>query len=152
MQLICKLSTTPKFDVRGAVVRMHEGTPQVLLVQELQDAGRWSLPGGWADVLSSPREMVEREFFEETGYRVRALSLIGLYDRRRRTGMTQPCFILDFLCEIVGGQPSASIETGACDFFSLDKLPELSLRRIQPERLHNAVAHFLNGDGPTLFD
>ena len=44
---------TPKVDVRGAV--FHEG--KVLLVQERSDE-LWTLPGGWCDVLESPREAV----------------------------------------------------------------------------------------------
>ena len=36
---------TPKVDVRGAI--FEEG--KILLVQERGDAGRWTLPGGWAE-------------------------------------------------------------------------------------------------------
>ena len=38
---------TPKVDVRAVLLR--EG-PAVLLVREKLDGGRWTLPGGWADV------------------------------------------------------------------------------------------------------
>jgi hypothetical protein len=47
---------TPKVDVRALVRRGRE----VLLVRERVD-GRWSLPGGWADVGWAPAAMVERE-------------------------------------------------------------------------------------------
>jgi 8-oxo-dGTP pyrophosphatase MutT (NUDIX family) len=56
---------TPKVDVRGAVVRDGE----ILLVQERVD-GLWCMPGGWADVGDLPSEMVTREVWEESGYRV----------------------------------------------------------------------------------
>ena len=36
---------TPKVDVRGIVFRGDE----ILLVREIMDAGRWTVPGGWAD-------------------------------------------------------------------------------------------------------
>jgi 8-oxo-dGTP pyrophosphatase MutT (NUDIX family) len=49
---------TPKVDVRGAVIR-EDG--RILLVREVADSGRWSLPGGWAEVNQSPRETVVRE-------------------------------------------------------------------------------------------
>lgn len=152
MHHLIKQPLTPKIDVRGAVVRLRHNVPEILLVQELTDGGRWSLPGGWADVLATPSEMVVRELHEETGYEVRALRLIGVYSRQRRTRLEGPCLLLDFLCEIVGGSPQTSYETGLCDFFALDVLPELSLRRIQPERLQNAVAHFLDASRPTDFD
>ena len=57
---------TPKVDVRALVRR--DG--KVLLVRERAD-GRWSLPGGWADVGWSPAAMVEREVAEESGLQVR---------------------------------------------------------------------------------
>jgi hypothetical protein len=44
---------TPKVDVRGAVFR-EDGC--ILLVREVADSGRWSLPGGWAEVNQSPSE------------------------------------------------------------------------------------------------
>src|SRR5689334_19803275 len=43
---------TPKVDVRAAV---FDGEGRLLLVRELGD-GRWSLPGGWADVGESAAE------------------------------------------------------------------------------------------------
>jgi 8-oxo-dGTP pyrophosphatase MutT (NUDIX family) len=58
---------TPKVDVRGAVFKNE----QILLVQERGDAGRWTLPGGWADVNQSPRECVIAEVREEAGLEVR---------------------------------------------------------------------------------
>src|SRR5579875_1106895 len=54
---------TPKVDVRGALIR----NDQILMVREVSD-GRWTLPGGWADVNQSARECVEREIREESGY------------------------------------------------------------------------------------
>jgi hypothetical protein len=59
---------TPKIDVRGAVFQNN----RVLLVRELADEGRWTLPGGWADVTDTPSEAVVREIREESGYETRA--------------------------------------------------------------------------------
>ena len=58
---------TPKIDVRGAIFK----DDRILLVQERADAGRWTLPGGWADVNSSPSECVVAEVREEAGLEVR---------------------------------------------------------------------------------
>ena len=69
---------TPKVEVRGAVFR--EG--RVLLVREAAD-GRWTLPGGWADVNESPSQAVEKEIEQESGFRARAVKLAALYDRSR---------------------------------------------------------------------
>src|SRR6202008_2138282 len=47
---------TPKVDVRGAVFR----DDRVLLVRERVD-GRWTLPGGWADVNDTPSQAILKE-------------------------------------------------------------------------------------------
>src|SRR5262245_54139103 len=38
---------TPKVDVRGAT---FDDRGHILMVRETSDSGRWTLPGGWADV------------------------------------------------------------------------------------------------------
>src|SRR5581483_7925703 len=67
---------TPKVGVRAAVFREDGG---ILMVREMTD-GRWALPGGWADVNQSPRESIEREVREETGFEVRARKLAAVFD------------------------------------------------------------------------
>ncbi|MEM6285072.1 MAG: NUDIX hydrolase N-terminal domain-containing protein, partial [Chloroflexota bacterium] len=57
---------TPKVDVRGVVFNANK---DVLLVRENLDGGKWTLPGGWADVNTPPSENTEREVLEEGGYR-----------------------------------------------------------------------------------
>ncbi len=69
---------TPKVDVRGAVFD-REG--RIVLVREVADAGRWALPGGWADVNQSPSESVLREVREESGLEVTVRKLAAVYDR-----------------------------------------------------------------------
>ena len=71
--------TTPKIDVRGGVFD-QEG--RVLLVRETADGGRWTLPGGWCDLLETPRQAVECEVEEEAGFSVRAVHLAALIDAR----------------------------------------------------------------------
>ncbi|NOY58074.1 MAG: NUDIX domain-containing protein, partial [Calditrichaeota bacterium] len=66
---------TPKIDVRGAVVRENK----ILLVKEISD-GRWSMPGGWADVGDRPSHVAEREVLEESGFHVRPVKVIGVFD------------------------------------------------------------------------
>ena len=61
---------TPKVDVRGAA--FVEG--RVLLVREISD-GKWTLPGGWADVNQPAAECVVREIAEESGFAAKALKL-----------------------------------------------------------------------------
>jgi Hydrolase of X-linked nucleoside diphosphate N terminal/NUDIX domain len=71
---------TPKVEVRGALI--DEGD-RLLMMREVAD-GRWSLPGGFADLLDTPSEAVVREVREETGYGAEVMKLVGCWDRDRR--------------------------------------------------------------------
>jgi len=115
---------TPKVDVRGVVV--DEG--RVLLVREIGASG-WTLPGGWADVGETPRQAVEKEVREEAGIVVRAVRLLGVYDRDFRGRPQWPAHVykLYVLCAYVEGAPAGDgLETEEAAFFAEDKLPELS--------------------------
>jgi ADP-ribose pyrophosphatase YjhB (NUDIX family) len=140
---------TPKIDVRGVVFR--DG--RILLVKERSD-GRWTLPGGWADVGDSPREAVEREVREESGYETRATKMLAVYDRNKHD---HPPFMwhvykLFILCELVGGEAKTSIETEGVDFFAEDELPELSLTRVVEKQIRRFFEHARNPEMPTDFD
>ena len=142
---------TPKVDVRGAIIR--EGG--ILMVREIADQGRWTLPGGWADPNETPSEAVVREVYEESGYRTRAIKLVGVYDRAKQ-GLVPPypfhIYKHFFLCEIVGGSPRKSVETSEIGFFPEDGLPELSVARISASLIRRCFAHQRQGELPTDFD
>ncbi|CAN5672530.1 NUDIX hydrolase [soil metagenome] len=141
---------TPKVDVRAAIIQ----DCKILMVPELIDGGRWSLPGGWADVNSSPSECVIREVFEETGYVAQVRKLAMIIDRNKHAYVPEPfqAYKLFFLCEIVGGAPRGSIETGQPTFFPLDALPELSETRVIPAHIARMFEHQANPDLPTDCD
>jgi ADP-ribose pyrophosphatase YjhB (NUDIX family) len=142
---------TPKVDVRGAVFR----NGKILLVRELADQGRWTLPGGWADPNDSPSAAVEREIYEEAGLEARAVKLIGVYDRSRHPHdppYPQHVYKLFFLCEIVGGALQGSHETGEGAFFTAGALPELSIARVTPGQIARCFAHLRDPVLPTEFD
>lgn len=141
---------TPKVDVRGAAFR--DG--KVLLVREMLDGGRWTLPGGWMDAGDSPGGAAAREFFEETGYEARPLKLAAVYDRARHG---HPLYYfstlkLFFVCEITGGQPQTSTETGESDFFNQHNLPDLSVARVTADEIHMLFKHFRQPELATEFD
>ena len=142
---------TPKVDVRGAVFHDDE----ILLVRELADGGRWTLPGGWADPNDAPSAAVEREIFEEAGLAARAVKLIGVYDRSRHPHdppHPEHVYKLFFLCEVVGGTLQGSHETGEGAFFAADALPELSIARVTPGQIARCFAHLHDPALPTEFD
>jgi ADP-ribose pyrophosphatase YjhB (NUDIX family) len=145
---------TPKVGVRGAV---FDSRHRVLLVRERSD-GRWSLPGGWCDVLESPAESVSREVREEAGVSARATHLVAVVDRQHRGDATpRPFHIYNllFLCageEGDGGAQPDRTETVDVGWFALDGLPELSLGRVNEGELRLAYEHLLDPGLPTEFD
>lgn len=139
---------TPKVDVRAAVIR--DG--RILLVQERAD-GRWSMPGGWADLGDSPSAMVMREVWEESGFKVRVKKVIAVYDGNRIQPMEfYHSYKLVFLCKIIGGEARISYETLAVDFFESANLPELSFLRTSERMIEEAFAQLIDENRKTAFD
>jgi ADP-ribose pyrophosphatase YjhB (NUDIX family) len=140
---------TPKVDVRAAVFRGEA----ILLVRERAE-GLWTLPGGWADIGESAGEAVVREAYEESGYRTCAVKLLALYDRNKHAHPPYPfhVFKLFFQCELIGGEPTHSMETDGVEFFREDKLPELSVTRVTSEQIARFFEHLRHPDWPTDFD
>jgi ADP-ribose pyrophosphatase YjhB (NUDIX family) len=93
---------TPKVDVRAVIFR---GSDEVLMVREKIDGGRWTLPGGWADVGYTPFEVAMKEALEETGLVVKATRLLALWDKREHSHPPQPWYVYKVFirCEIEGG-------------------------------------------------
>ena len=142
---------TPKTDVRGAAFR--DG--RILLVRETADAGRWTLPGGWADVNLTPAENVTKEMQEETGFLVRATKLASVWDRVRQGHPPGPfqVYRLFFLCDIIGGEAAVSAETSEIGFFGRDALPaDLSLDRVLQHQILRMFDHATDPALPTDFD
>jgi ADP-ribose pyrophosphatase YjhB (NUDIX family) len=140
---------TPKVDVRGAIFRDN----RVLLVRERVD-GKWTVPGGWADVNDAPSSAILKEIEQEAGFTARVLKLAAIYDRNKRN---DPAYLfhtwkLFFVCEITGGEARTSYETTAVEFFPLDALPELSTGRSNAEQIRRMHQHHLDPNLPTEFD
>ena len=128
---------TPKLDVRGVVFREDE----LLLVKE-RSTGRWTLPGGFADIGESAGEAVAREVFEESGYQVRPTRLLALYDRAKHEHppIWFACYKVFLECQIVGGQPAESVETVGAAFFGRATLPDLDIGRITHDQIERIWA------------
>jgi ADP-ribose pyrophosphatase YjhB (NUDIX family) len=139
---------TPKVDVRAFVAADGKGVRgssseavapdgHILMVRERAD-GRWSIPGGWADVGSSPAEMAVRETAEESGYQVKARRLLAVWDKARHNPSPFPADVYKLVvaCDLVGGDGTAGSETLEVGWFAPDRLPELSVGRITAAQIH----------------
>ncbi len=142
---------TPKLDGRGVV--FADG--KILMVNELAD-GCWTLPGGWVDVGEPLSQAIEREVREESGYIVQARKVLAIYDRNHPRHNHPPylyhVYKVFVLCELLGGTPQKSIETGGAEFYGLDELPPLSEERVTAEEITRFFEYYRNPDLPTDFD
>jgi ADP-ribose pyrophosphatase YjhB (NUDIX family) len=142
---------TPKVDVRAFIL----DADRVLLVREDADQGLWTLPGGWADVNESPSQSVVREVEEESGYLVKPVRLLAVFDREKQ-GHVPPfpyhVYKLFFHCEIVGGGPKRTQESSESAFFTEATLPELSLSRVLPSQLHRFFEAVRSGNTEAQYD
>ena len=123
--------------------------------KERLDGGRWTVPGGWADVNEAPAEATGREIREESGYETRPLKLLALYDRTRHDHppMIFHCYKAFFPCEIVGSAPATSLETDGVGFFAEDAIPDhLSTGRVTQTQIRRFFQHHRHPDWPTDFD
>lgn len=123
---------TPKVDVRSVVLK--EG--KILMVRERID-GRYSMPGGFADINYSPSEVAVKEVREETGLNVRFNRVLAIADTDRHGFPPLPYhfYKIVILCDLVDGDLRDSIETSEAGFFDFDNLPELSVERNTPSFL-----------------
>lgn len=131
---------TPKVDIRAFVLNDNN---EVLMAKEQVD-GKWTIPGGWCDIGSSPSEMAVRETQEETGMIVKPNRILAVYDKQRHPHPHEPFYIykIIFHCTLEGGSLNSGFDMLDANFFPLDRLPELSEERIlapQIEQLFKMV-------------
>lgn len=123
---------TPKVDVRGVVFR----NDRILMVKETID-DRWSIPGGWADVGFTPKEIAEKEVYEEAGIKVKAGKLMAVLDKKCHSHPPDVNYVYKIFihCEEVTSDIKPGMETSEVDFFGLNELPQLSTPRNTKEQI-----------------
>lgn len=140
---------TPKVDVRAVVFK--EG--RLLMVKEKHD-GCWALPGGWADIGLSPKQVAVKEAKEEAGYEVEAVKLLAVYDILAHPHPPAPYHLYKIFirCEITGGQLAAGLETSEAAFFGEHELPELSVERNTESQIRRMFEYYHDPEQPVEID
>ena len=139
---------TPKLDTRAAIFQEEK----ILLVQESD--GRWSLPGGWVDVMETVRSNTVKEVKEEAGLDVLPIRLIALQDKSKRNAFPYAYNICKVfvLCELIGGEFKPNLETLASDFFDLDNLPVLSEGKTNKDQIRMCYEAYKDPNWKVEFD
>lgn len=141
---------TPKVDVRALVINSEN---MILMVREKTD-GKWTLPGGWADVGLSASESVVKEVREEAGLEVEATRLLALYDKKCYPHPPSVYYIykLVFLCRCKGGRLSPGFDILEAGWFKPGYLPELSEDRILAGQIRHLISLATTASPETFFD
>ena len=114
---------------------------RVLAIQRCDD-GRWVPPGGVLELSEAPSDGVAREVLEETGIRVKAERLTGVYKNMKLGVVT-----LAFRCSVVGGQPHPSDEARKVAWLTLDQA-ERDMPEARAVRVTDALPS--NDSGPAV--
>ena len=92
----------------------------VLLVKHSYRGKGWSLPGGYAKSGEHPKEALEREVKEETGYEVSADERLKIRTDRKSARLD-----ITYMGAFIGGVFTPSKEVNRAKLFEFDKLPIL---------------------------
>jgi 8-oxo-dGTP diphosphatase len=140
----------PMVGVGGVVI---DGKRALLVRRGTEPAlGEWSIPGGLLEVGETLAEGVTRELLEETSLTVRVLDLIEVVDRifwdsnvvdsnatGERKGPRYHFVIVDFLCELVAGEPRANVgEISDLAFVREEELDRYQLNAVTMKVLRKA--------------
>jgi len=125
----------------------------VLLARESAD-GKWSLPGGWADVGQSPKEVAAKEVKEETGLDVIPVTLLAVFDKRMHPHPPQPFYVYKMViyCEATSTEITKGFDVLDVAWHDIANLPELSEDRILKSQIELVYNKVINQDFTAYFD
>jgi ADP-ribose pyrophosphatase YjhB (NUDIX family) len=132
----------PEHPLAGVGAIIFRG-PEVLLVKRGSPPalGKWSVPGGLVELGENLDASVRREVMEEVGLEVKVIDLVAALDRVMfdRNGRIEYHYILlDFLCEVLGGDPIAATDADECRFVPMDDLGRYEMTRGTEEVIRRA--------------
>lgn len=144
-----RLGKEGQLRVGCSAVIFDKDRKKVLLTQRT-DNGRWCVPGGALESGESAAEACEREVWEETGLKVRATRLIGVYSNPDQLviysdGNKAFFVVLSFEAEIIEGELGLSNETTAFGYYSLEEMEDMPMHGQHKQRVEDALL-----EGPAL--
>ncbi|HEY3476090.1 MAG TPA: NUDIX domain-containing protein [Anaerolineales bacterium] len=111
------------------------------------DNGQWCLPGGRMEAGESVAEACEREVWEETGLKVRARRLVGVYSHPDQLvvypdGNKAHIVALHLEVEVIAGEPILSDETTEFGYFTLQEIERLEIFGRHKERIIDTLENY----------
>lgn len=141
---------TAKVDIRGLVLSTDK---KILMVKESSD-GKWSLPGGWADIGYSPKETAIKEVKEEAGLDVKVERLLAVFDKSKHPHPAEDLYVykMVFYCTALSSELKKGHDVLDVDWFFFDDLPPLSEDRIIKDQIELVYQKVLTKDALAYFD
>ena len=141
---------TTKVDVRGLMLSPDN---KILLVRESADS-KWSLPGGWGDIGYTPKEVIVKEFKEETGLDVSVERLLAVFDKRMHHHPPEPFYVykMAFYCKAISTEINKGFDVLDVQYFDINNLPELSEDRILKSQIELLYHKVISTDLETYID
>ncbi|HVA96147.1 MAG TPA: NUDIX hydrolase [Candidatus Acidoferrales bacterium] len=100
---------------------------KILLVKRaetLLEGGKWALVGGFVGRDEQLAEALQREIFEETGYRVSNITLLAINDNPDRPHEDRQNISFVFFCDAGKQEGESDWEVTDKQWFSFDELPK----------------------------
>ena len=128
----------------GCSAVIFDETRKKVLLTRRADNGLWCVPGGAMESGESVSETCEREVLEETGLKVRAMRLVGVYSNPDELviypdGTKVQIVALGFEAEVISGELSLSDETTGFGYFSFDEIETMEFSGNHKQRIHDAL-------------
>lgn len=128
----------------GCSAVIFDETRKKVLLTRRADNGLWCVPGGAMESGESVVEACEREVFEETGLKVRAKRLVGVYSNLDQLviypdGTKVQIVALGFEAEVSSGELGLSNETTDIGYFALDEIETMEFSGNHKQRIHDAL-------------
>ena len=128
----------------GCSATIFDETREKVLLTQRADNGRWCLPGGHMESGESAAETCEREVLEETGLKVRAIKLLGVYSNPDqlviyKDGNKAFFVVLNFEAQVLEGTLGLSDETTAFGWFSLAEMETMLIHANHKLRVEDAL-------------
>lgn len=128
----------------GCSAVIFDETREKVLLTQRADNGHWCLPGGHMESGESAAEACEREVWEETGLKVRAMRLLGVYSNPDQLviyedGNKAFFVVLNFEVQVLEGKVGLSDETTDFGWFSLSEMASMRIHANHQMRVEDAL-------------
>jgi ADP-ribose pyrophosphatase YjhB (NUDIX family) len=138
--ITCHFKNANETSLRHAVVDVLVlKDNKVLLVKRAQnfiEGGKWALVGGYMERDENLHQAVEREIFEETGYRVANITLLTIRHNPDRPNEDLQNISFVFFCNALEKEGQPDNESDMQQWHPLDSIPPLAFDHTQNVTLY----------------